>query len=217
MCSNDGRKDKRGMRYYFILVSSLLLILSLIAFSDNLFTDIGQPSNKDPKFIIHGLLMLAWVITFVLQSYFILGNKYQAHMRCGKIGFLMAIGVFVSTVYVFIAVFKGWDAMAPWVKANRLLMLSFATFILLAYIFRRNRDRHKRFIFWAIILPIEPIMGRVSELFRVDHWELFYILTWHFFFASFFWYDWKTLNKIHPISWVALSWFYIAWMIAIFS
>jgi hypothetical protein len=40
---------------YFSGISVLLLLLSIIAFSDNLFTDVGQPSNRDPKFIIHGL------------------------------------------------------------------------------------------------------------------------------------------------------------------
>ena len=204
-------------KYYLTFVSSLLLVLSIIAFSDNLFTDINQESNSDPKFVIHGVFMFAWFATFMGQSYLILRKKHKAHMKLGKIGFILAIGVFVSTLYVFIAVFKGWDAMEPFVKANRLLMLSFATFILLAYMTRRNSVKHKRFIFWAIALPIEPIIGRVSEVFQIDNWELFYVLTWHAFFVSFFVYDWQTLKKIHPISLFGLGWFYIAWAISLYT
>jgi hypothetical protein len=204
-------------KYYFLVVSILLLVFSFIAFSDNLITDIGQESNSDPKFIIHGVFMFAWFVTFVLQSYFILQKKYKTHMRWGKIGFIIAIGVFLSTVYVFIAIFKGWDAMEPFVKANRLLMLSFATFIMLAYIYRKNREKHKRFIFWAIVLPIEPIMGRVSGVFQIDSWEAFYFLGWHIFFITFFIYDWQTLKRIHLISWIGLAWFYIAWTISFYS
>lgn len=203
-------------KYYFPVVSSLLLILSVIAFSDNLFTDIGQPSNSDPKFIFHGLFMFAWFGTFVAQTAFILRKNYQAHMRWGRIGFLLAIGVLLSTLYVFIAVFKGWEAMEPFVKANRLFMLSFAIFILLAYVRRRNSAQHKRFVFWAIVLPIEPIMGRVSDVFYVENWELFYFLVWHTFFISFLIYDWRMLKKIHPISWAGLGWFYIAWAISLY-
>lgn len=203
--------------YYYPIVSTLLFVLSVIAFSDNLFTDISQESNSDPKFIVHGLFMFAWFGTFVAQSYFIARKKYEVHMRWGKVGFVLAIGVFLSTLYVFIAIFKGWDAMEPFVKTNRLLMLSFATFILLAYRYRKDRIKHKRFIFWAIVLPIEPIMGRVSEVFQIDNWQLFYILVWHAFFLSFFLYDWHTLKRIHPISWMALGWFYIVWAIAIYS
>ena len=39
---------------YFSVTSALLLFLSVVAFSDNLFTDVGQASNHDPKFVIHG-------------------------------------------------------------------------------------------------------------------------------------------------------------------
>lgn len=203
--------------YYFQVISTILLILSFIAFSDNLITDIGQKSNSDPKFIIHGLFMFAWFGTFVAQSYLIAQKKYDVHIKWGKIGFLLAIGVFASTLYVFIAIFKGWDAMEPFVKANRLFMLSFAVFLILAYLYRKNRVYHKRFIFWAIVLPIEPIMGRVTGVFQIDNWELFYFLGWHAFFISFFAYDWQTLKRIHPISWIGLAWFYIAWMISIYS
>ena len=70
--------------YYFPIVSSLLLVLSVIAFSDNLFTDISQESNRDPKFIIHGVLMFAWFRTFVAQSVFILRKQIRAHIRWGK-------------------------------------------------------------------------------------------------------------------------------------
>ena len=202
---------------YFQIVSTLLLVLSVIAFSDNLITDVGQESNGDPKFIIHGLFMFAWFGTFVTQAFLIARKKYDVHIKWGKIGFVLSIGVFLSTLYVFIAIFKGWDAMEPFVKANRLLMLSFAVFLMLAYIYRNNRVKHKRFIFWAIALPIEPIIGRVSEVFQIDNWELFYVIFWHAFFISFFAYDWQTLKKVHPISWVGLTWFYIAWAISIYS
>lgn len=204
-------------KYYFTIISSLLLVLSIIAFSDNLFTDISQESNSDPKFVLHGLFMFAWFGTFVGQSLLILRKNYKAHIRWGKIGFILAIGVFLSTLYVFVAVFDGWDGMEPFVKANRLLMLSFATFILFAYLHRRNAINHKRFVFWAIALPIEPIMGRVSDIFQVDNWVLFYFLGWHFLFASFLIYDWQALKRIHPISWIALAWFYLAWAISLFT
>lgn len=46
---------------YFSAVTGLILALSIWAFSDNLIWDIGQPSNRDPKFVIHGLFWLAWM------------------------------------------------------------------------------------------------------------------------------------------------------------
>lgn len=89
-------------KYYFFIVSIFLLLLSLIAFSDNLITDIGQESNSDPKFLIHGLILFAWFIIVVVQSNFIRKGDYKANMKWGIAGMAVAMGVFVSIVYVFI-------------------------------------------------------------------------------------------------------------------
>ena len=203
--------------YYFTAISTILFVLSVLAFSDNLFTDIGQESNRDPKFIVHGLFMFAWYGTFIAQSYFILRKKIDRHIWWGKFGFYIAIGVAISTLWVFIAVFKGWAAMEPFVKVNRLFMLSFTIFLILAYRYRNNAAYHKRCIFWAIVLPIEPIMGRVSDLLLVNNWGLFYFLVWHAFFVSFLVYDWLALRRIHEVSIVALAWFYFSWAFALMS
>lgn len=204
-------------KYFFLTVSTLLLISSFVAFSDNLITDVGQESNSDPKFIVHGLIMFAWFGTFVTQTYFITQGKIAAHIKWGKIGMIIAIGVFLSTLWVFIAVFKSWEAMEPFVKANRLFMLSFAAFLFLAYKNTTNPEKHKRFIYLAIIPIIEPIMGRVSERLLVDNWELFYILVWNGFFLALFMYDWISLKRIHLISWIGLVWFYLVWAFSILS
>ena len=204
-------------KYFFFTISTLLFISSFIAFSDNLITDVDQPSNSDPKFIIHGLIMFAWFGTFVAQTYFIMRGNIAAHIRWGKMGMIIAIGVFLSTLWVFIAVFKGWDAMEPFVKANRLFMLSFTVFLGLAYKHTTNPEKHKRFIYLAIIPIIEPIMGRVSGVLMIDQWELFYFLVWHSLFIGLFAYDWFSLKKIHKISWIGLCWFYAVWTFSLFS
>lgn len=202
-------------KYYFQTVSILLLFLSLIAFSDNLITDVRQESNSDPKFIVHGLIMFAWFILLVIQANFIRKGDYKAHMKWGKAGMICAVGVFLSTVYVFVAVYESWEAMPYLVKANRFFMLSFAVLIALAYRYRKNGVKHKRLILLASILILEPILSRVSGRLHIDHWELFIVLVWNSLFISLFVYDWLTLKKIHPISWVGFLWFYFVWAISV--
>ncbi len=84
-----------------------MLLMSVVAFSDNLLTDEGQKSNSNPKFIIHGLFCLAWFIMLVVQSGFIRSKNYKAHIRWGVAGMLMALGVFLSSVYIFVVIYKG--------------------------------------------------------------------------------------------------------------
>ncbi|WP_291117917.1 hypothetical protein [Flavobacterium sp. UBA6135] len=202
-------------KHYFSIVSILLLLLSLIAFSDNLITDVGQESNSDPKFIIHGLFMFAWFIIFVFQSNFIRKGDYKAHMKWGIAGMLVAIGVFLSTVYVFITVYKGLDSMPYFAKANRFFMLSFAVLVVLGYLNRQNGTKHKRFIYMASLLILEPILSRVSGNLHIDNVEAFIAIVWNGLFISLFVYDWLTLKKIHKISWIGFVWFYIVWTISI--
>ncbi|MBX2966380.1 MAG: hypothetical protein KF845_09560 [Cyclobacteriaceae bacterium] len=204
-------------KHYFQITSILLLILSLIAFSDNLITDVEQESNSDPKFIIHGLLMFAWFIIFVVQTNFIRKGDYKTHMKWGIAGTIVAFGVFLSTVYVFIAVYKDWGAMPYFVKANRFFMLSFAVLVVLGYLYRQNAIKHKRFIYMASLLILEPILSRVTENLHIENVEAFIAIVWNGLFISLFVYDWITLKRIHKISWMGFVWFYIVWIISILA
>ncbi len=201
-------------KYYFQSISILLLVLSLIAFSDNLITDVGQESNSNPMFIIHGLFMFAWFFIFVVQANFIRKGNYESHMRWGIAGMITAIGVFLSTLYIFITVYKGWDAMVFYVKANRFFMLSFAILVTLAYIKRKNRDLHKRFILMASLLILEPILSRVSGNLHIENGIAFLVIAWNILFISLFVYDWKVLKKIHKITWMGFLWLYIVYVIS---
>jgi len=132
---------------YFSITSVLLLILSVVAFSDNLFTDIHQPSNSDPKFIIHGLFGLAWYVLLATQANLIRAGNLRLHRKLGIATFIVAIGVTLATLYVFVVLWKGWPNMDPEVRANRLLLPGFALCLLLAWQRRAQPEWHKRLIF----------------------------------------------------------------------
>ncbi|MBL7843475.1 MAG: hypothetical protein JNK44_06395 [Cyclobacteriaceae bacterium] len=204
-------------KHYFSVVSIFLLLLSLIAFSDNLITDVGQESNSDPKFIIHGLFMFAWFIIFVVQANFIRKEDYKAHLKWGITGIITAIGVFLSTLYVFIAVYQGWDVMPYFAKANRFFMLSFAVLVVLGYINRQRANKHKRFIYLASLLILEPILSRVTGNLHIENVEAFIAIVWNGLFISLFVFDWISLKRIHKISWMGFVWFYIVWAISVLT
>jgi hypothetical protein len=199
---------------YFFVASTLLLILSLIAFSDNLITDVGQESNSDPKFIIHGLFCLAWFIILVIQTNYIKKGDYKSHIKLGVAGMTAAIGVFATTVYIFVVIYKGWDAMPYYVKANRFFMPSFALMVWLGYINRKKPDIHKRLMYVGTLYMLLPILDRVN--FFMDALT-FDAIVWNSFWISLLIYDWITLRKIHRISWIGYVWFYIIWAISILT
>lgn len=201
---------------YFFVASIFLLLFSVIGFSDNLFFDVKQPSNSDPKFIVHGIFMFAWFIILTIQTNFIRKGNYKAHMRWGAAGMIAAAGTVITTFYVFAMVYKGWDAMPFYVKANRFLMLSFALYVWLGYKNRKNPALHKRFLFLGTFFLLEPILSRFPlDMLSDNAFYIFMFSIWNMFFLSFFAYDWKSLKKIHRITWMSYVWLYTVYLISI--
>lgn len=203
-------------KYYFLAVSILLLILSIIAFSDNLITNVGQESNSDPKFIIHGVFMFGWFIIFVVQANFIQKGDYKAHIKWGITGMIAAIGVVISTIFIFVVIHEGWDALPFFAKANRFFLPSYAILVGLGYLNRANAVNHKRFLYLATLYMLGPILDRASGHLYLNVY-IFNPVIWNSLFISLFIYDWVTLKKIHRISYLGFIWFYIVWAISILT
>lgn len=223
----------RTRETYFSITSVLLLFLSVVAFSDNLFTNIDQPSNSDPKFIIHGLFGLAWYVLLVTQANLVRVGNVKLHKRLGIGAFIVAIGVTLSTLYIFIVVWKGWDHMTTVVRANRVFLLGYAACLLTAYLRRRQSDWHKRLIFIGTFFMLGPVLSRAYDPLIVSWMEpLFPIFTaqvdevgflvffwgiWIGFFLSLTLYDWKILRRIHSVTIAGISWFALTWLISLFT
>jgi hypothetical protein len=219
---------------YFSIVGVLMLVLSIVAFSDNLFTDVAQPSNADPKFIVHGLFGLAWYVLLAIQANLVRARNLRVHRKLGIAAFLVAIGVILSTLYLFVVLWKGWPNMEPDVRANRLLLPGYALCILLAWRHRGRSDWHKRLIFVGTFFMLTPVLDRdydrlimswAKPLFpllytaRVD--EIGFLVFrwggWIGFFLSLVVYDWKTLRRTHPVTLAGCAWLALVSLVSEFT
>ena len=215
---------ERAAGTYFSIVSILLLALSLVAFSDNLVTDVGQASNHDPKFIIHGLFGLAWYVLLVVQANLVRTRNLRLHRKLGIATFVVAIGVTLTTLYLFVVLWKGWAHMTHEVRANRLFLPGYALCLLLAWRWRARPDRHKRLVFVGTFFMLEPVLARtydplivswVKPLFPVLYTRqvdeagflVFLFGTWAAFFLSLALYDRRTLHRVHAVTVAGFAWF----------
>jgi hypothetical protein len=224
---DEQRSARLLRRCYFPVSSVLLLLLTLIGFSDNLVTDVGQPSNRDPKFIVHGLLCGAWVILLAVQASLVSAGNVRLHRKLGVAGVLIAIGVTLSTIWVFAMVWKGWGVMTPDVKANRLLLPSYSLFVALAFLRRRRPEWHKRLIYVGTLFMLEPVLARAYDplLYPFEGWftdrqaDLAFLpwlfMVWLAFFLSLFLYDARVAGRIHPVTIGGLLWFGAIWGIVL--
>jgi hypothetical protein len=210
-------------RTYFPVMGAILLALTLTGFWDNLVSDVGQPSNSDPKFVIHGLLCGAWIILFAVQTWLIGSRNLRLHRRLGVAGAVVAAGVALSTVWVFVAVWKGWAALDMESQANRFLLPSFALFVWLGLRNRTRPDWHRRYLFTGTLFMLGPVLGRTYDPLLVPlmrGWSVaqvdaayhpIYLLSWSLFFASLIAFDWVTLRRVHPVTIGATLWFAAIW------
>lgn len=202
------------IKNYFVIVGALLVTLSVIGFSDNLLTDIGQPSNRDPKFVVHGLFWFAWLGVFVAQAALVRRGDLRLHRRLGVLGFGAAVGVVLSTLFVFVAVWRGWSVMPVHVKATRMFLACYALCVYLAWRNRRRPDWHKRLNYVGTLFVLLPILDRAAGHLPVP-WGAFMLVTWNGFFVSLFAYDFAVAKRIHPVTWAGFGWFYVVWLLAI--
>lgn len=202
--------------YYFSIVSVFLLALTLIGFSDNLFTDVRQESNFDPKFVVHGLFCLAWMVILAIQANLIRSYNYRVHQKLGIAAMVVAVGVVASTLYLFIVIWDGWDNLVFYARPNRFFLPSFAILVTLGVFYRKEPDLHKRLMFVATVLMMGPVVDRVGSPLGINPFIPPPIL-WNLFFISLFVYDWKTLGRVHPISYLGFAWLYFVWAIAVLT
>lgn len=204
-----------------------------MAFSDNLVFDVGQPSNRDPKFIVHGLFGLAWYLLLALQANLVRVRKVGLHRRLGIATFLVGVGVVLSTLWVFIAVWKGWGAMGAEARANRILLPGYALALALAWHWRAQAHRHKRLILAGTFLMLGPVLARCYDPLIVSWLEplapafaaridaagflVFFAGGWLGAFASLAWHDLRALRRVHPVTIAGFAWLVVAWLVAVAS
>jgi hypothetical protein len=217
----------RPWNAYFSVLSVLLLALSVVAFSDNLFTNVGQPSNSDPKFIVHGLFGLAWYVLLATQANLVRTANVRLHRRLGVFTFLVAAGLTLSTLHLFVVLWKGWPNMGGEVRANRLLLPGYAACLWLAWQRRSQPAWHKRLVFAGTFLMLEPVLSRAFEplvvtwlepllaarytpqvdevAFQTYLWGL-----WGGMFVSLALYDRATQSRLHPVTVAVFGWWVLA-------
>lgn len=206
--------------WHFRVGTALMLALTLVAFGDNLLTDVNQPSNADPKMVVHGLFLLAWMVLLVAQASFARTGRMRRHRQWGRVGYWVAAGSVLSTLYLFAAVWRGWAALTPEVLANRIMLPSFALCVAAGLVLRDRPEWHKRLIYTGTLLLLSPIISRTFDPLVVPFLPPmapgadeplflgYFAALWTAFFVALLAYDWLKDRRLHPVSLAALVWLY---------
>ncbi len=212
-----GRRPARSK--FFVWIALAMLVVIALGFGKSFFLRPVFTDKPLPTYLImHGATMTAWHLLFLLQASLAAFGRIDLHRRVGMAGVALAIAVVVTAVVVNLNLVPRMQGLglinnaeqarqgASFALASMSSLLPFAVLVLLAVLWRRKPAVHKRLMFWSVVWTLGPAFTRERPLGAfLDPLVAPYL---PFFPSDLFWlaalmlYDWKTLHRIHPATYV---------------
>lgn len=177
----DGTGPREALRFhrgspFFTILGLILLALALAGFWPQYFGAVlGNPVEPATQFWmihLHAALFVGWLLLYVCQAALIMTGRTRRHVDWGPViatyGFaIAAIGIFAS---VLLAHRRGvlannFEIAASFVFFPLIDMIFFGGFLLVAMLYRKVSDLHKRAMFLATfsiaIVGLGRLVGRL--------------------------------------------------------
>lgn len=170
-----------------------------------------QPT-KAPLYVhFHGLVMLSWLGLAVVQATLIRRDDLALHRRLGWIGVILAATVVVTGSFVGLrAIETGrqpfFFSPAYFLALTQLGILFFAGLVAAAIAYRRQTEWHRRLMLGALIMIMEPALGRTLPMPLIMPWGEWLALAVQLgVFALIVRHDRKVLGHVHPATLAAMA------------
>jgi hypothetical protein len=155
-----------------------------------------------PMVMVHGLVFSLWMILFWSQTVLIAANRRDLHIRMGQAGMVLAI-LMIPLMYL-ITIGQVARANQPpfatplgWTAVPLAVIPVFTILVWQGWKQRKNAAAHKRLMLSAALIMMDPAIGRLPIVPPVPAGfavlNTLSLLT----FAPLFWWDLKTLGKLH--------------------
>jgi len=180
---------------------ALFIVFGFVQFSARGFVDVA----KVPAHIhLHGVVMLCWLSLTVVQPWLVGRDNLALHRRLGWLGLALAAAVAVlgsySGIYATITRHQPPFFTPPYFLAlTQVGIVAFAGLIAAAVIQRRRTDWHRRLMLGALILIMEPALGRILPMPLIMPWGEWLALAFQLATLGIVArHDLKTLGAVHP-------------------
>ena len=176
MTVNELSSNARGLRGYFFAAIVLAAIM-VAGFAKNYYLRTWLGTRPISFMVhVHGLIMTAWIVLFLVQTLLIVKQRVDLHRRVGVAGAVLAGVVVVLGLYtIATSIVRGnphTDAAHfafLFVAFDGLSLLLFGGLVLTAVRVRLRPQVHKRLMLMAMISLLPPALGRlVARFTRVD-------------------------------------------------
>jgi hypothetical protein len=211
--------SRRHTRYYRI-VGVLALLVMLVGFSPSFFLKpwFHKPPPLTLLLVVHGTIMTAWFLLFLVQAQLASVRNLRLHRRLGVAGAVLAAAVFVAGTTVAITGARLGHSPGPpplvFLAIPLTDMMVFAILAGSAIAFRRRTEIHKRLMLLAVVGILTAAIARTPWI--AGNVLLACGTTISFALACVAWDTWRH-RRLHPaFGWgfalIALSWPLRLWM-----
>ena len=181
---------------FCLIMSCLFWVIMVVGFSDNWLFDIGQESNSDPRFVIHGILAFGWFTILVVQAALARASRFGVHVALGFLGFSIYAAFFGDTGYLYLDGFIEKGKLGPLTILNLSMFLYGSLLIGQAFLIRnKDSDIHRANIMIGTLMLMEPGIGRaLGHLIGKGSepvWLLVYLILFAVFAWQFFRHKWR--------------------------
>ena len=192
-------------RRLYILAAILTPLIVLLGFARSYYLKPFFNTPDIPGWIVHlhGVVMTAWVLLFVIQVSLVATRRTRIHQRLGILG--AGLAALVVIVGVSTALFSAARGSLPGVDGLRFLviplgdMLIFAILISLALYYRRKLDVHKRLMLLAAINILTPAIARIPLDFIINGGPLVFFGLTDLCLIAVVAFDTFKHRRLHPV------------------
>lgn len=186
---------------------AVFIVIGFVQFAGRGFVDVG----KVPVYVhVHGVVMLAWLALAVTQASLIRRNNLALHRRLGWIGVALAVAVVVAGSFAGIRAVE-LHRQPPFFSPPYFLALTqvgilfFAAMIAAAVSRRRQTEWHRRLMLGAMVMIMEPALGRLLPMPLIMPWGEWLALAFQLAtLAIVVRHDRKMWGGVHPATLVAM-------------
>lgn len=120
-------------------------------------------------FHIHGLVMISWLSVLVIQTTLVARDNLAVHRRLGWLGAALATAIAPLAIATCMAAIRSGFVPPFFTPAYFLALVSiegtaFAVLVWAAIAQRRRTDWHRRLMIGAVIVLMEPALGRLLPM-----------------------------------------------------
>jgi hypothetical protein len=200
----------RGRTRYFLWAGVIALAAVLVGFFKTFLLPSWQGNFHGPTIVfIHGGFVLAWILLFLTQAWWVQSRRIPRHRSLGVIAAFVAPGVVVSTMAMGVfAMRRDLQAGLGDIATSLLLgtftsPLIFFALVSAALAYRRQPDIHKRLMLLATVAILWPAFFRFRHYFpQVPRPEwIFGFLLPQLFLLAVMWVDKLRFGRVHPVYW----------------